>query len=109
MCIRDSINIDINYMHNNRVNEEISNKIQTLKYAPNFITTHKLVSDLNARKANFAPRHFGEAMDACLANNQVYWIGKDEDVLEFFQFLTKNCIYNFTEEEKTIIKDYFLS
>ncbi|WP_168582613.1 PIN domain-containing protein [Gephyromycinifex aptenodytis] len=63
--------------------QELQSLVEKLRDSPNFASTHLAISDLDPR-ATFSRAQQRTLLETALTNTQVYAIGTDEDVHEFF-------------------------
>ncbi|MFW2542297.1 hypothetical protein ACN2XU_06620 [Primorskyibacter sp. 2E107] len=80
--------------------DKLDRYIEELSESPNFSSTHRIISQLMARKSSFRHRHFKTALRASLENNQVYWIAEDSDVAEFIEYIVREGRLMIAPEER---------
>jgi hypothetical protein len=88
-------------------NKFAADLVGELQRSGSFATTHAAISKMMRARDVLVGEYIESALRACLTNNQVYWIGKDEDVSSFVQFLLQRRDFLLSEEDIASILQNF--
>ncbi|PWU08791.1 MAG: hypothetical protein C5B47_04170 [Verrucomicrobia bacterium] len=82
--------------------------INALAFSGSFASTHTAIGELQPYVEYLEPNEYLEIAQAALNNNQIFWIGSDSDVAEFYKLiLPKVPAGTMTADEMATLKKIF--
>jgi len=86
---------------------EKSHALESLIYSGSFSTTHSAIENLSHYKDDLNWDEVKKIFDAGISNNQISWIGMDNDVNEFYRYLMDKFYENTSFEMDEKLEEVF--